>query len=158
MRAFLASFVLLFLVGCATPDYATTASIKDGVATVVDGITAPTPQDGSGAFVWLTWLGVGCIVLGIAAVVIGGYTGLSVIGGSKLGYTLVATGAAMAFIGYSFPRYSYIIEQFIAQNIIYAVVIAIWTSTLYVMRKLSWNSAYRIGYKDGQLGLHGGSV
>lgn len=149
---------LVALCGCThTGGTGDLDTAKDGIAVITEGVLVPdAPQDGSGAFVWLAWIGVACIVLGAVAAVVGSHPAISWIGGSKYGIAFACVGLAMACIGYVFPMYAHLVGVFIAQNMGIAAIVLISIGALYAMRKMSlksgYNAGYHEGYKDGQLG------
>lgn len=78
-----------------------------------------------------------------------------------LSWTLILCGTAMVVGAFALPRWSVVIESHIAEYLIYYVgltlTLASWAGSLYAMRKLTWSSAYRLGYKDGEDGYVSGS-
>lgn len=153
------AFALLILPGCATPGDAVAAAAKSAAAramqaseTSVDVLPGlpSAPSDASGVFVWGAFIGMGFVVLGILLVVASQHPAIGWIGTRKPGGTLAACGAALVVGSYALPRWGYLIENFIVQNAGILAMVAASAGALYLMRRVTWKTAFRQGQLEGK--------
>jgi len=154
--------------GCGSPVKKTGTKAKEAIAGFFQkgekGIAAQEEQPGTPPPVTqrgATWAfgaiaGVGgiLVIAGMLSLVASAIPQIPIRLNPHATWMMITTGAGALFLSFAIPRWSILFEGHFAQYAVFyatgGAALGTWIASLYFTRKLTWESAYRIGYKDGE--------